>query len=52
MLRNDTGDEQIRWNLKNAFPTKWSGPSFDATGEAVAIETLELTHEGVDVQKW
>lgn len=52
VLRNDTGDEKIRWNLKNAFPTKWSGPSFDATGEAVAIETLELTHEGVDVQKW
>lgn len=52
ILRNDTGEEKIRWNLKNAFPTKWSGPSFDATADAVAIETLELTHEGVDVQKW
>jgi phage tail-like protein len=52
ILRSDVGDEKIRWNLKNAFPTKWSGPSFDATAEAVAIETLELTHEGVDVQKW
>lgn len=52
VLRNDTGEEKIRWNLKNAFPTKWSGPSFDATADAVAIETLELTHEGVDVQKW
>ena len=52
VLRNDLGEEKIRWNLRNAFPTKWSGPSFDATSEAVAIETLELTHEGVDVQTW
>ncbi len=52
VLRNDLGEETIRWNLKNAFPTKWSGPSFDATSDAVAIETLELTHEGVEVQKW
>jgi phage tail-like protein len=52
VLRNDVGEEKIRWNLKNAFPTKWSGPSLDATSEAIAIETLELTHEGVEVQKW
>ena len=52
VLRNDVGEEKIRWNLRNAFPTKWSGPSFDAAADAVAIETLELTHEGVDVQKW
>jgi phage tail-like protein len=52
ILRDDVGDEKIRWNIKNAFPTKWTGPSFDATTDAVAIETLELTHEGVEVQKW
>ena len=52
ILRDDLGEEKIRWNLKNAFPTKWSGPTFDATADAVAIETLELTHEGVEVQKW
>jgi phage tail-like protein len=52
ILRDDLGEEKIRWNIKNAFPTKWSGPSFDATSDAVAVETLELTHEGVEVQKW
>jgi len=52
ILRDDVGEEKVRWNIKNAFPTKWSGPSFDATSDAVAIETLELTHEGVEVQKW
>jgi phage tail-like protein len=52
ILRNDLGEEKIRWNVKNAFPTKWSGPALDATSDAVAIETLELTHEGIEVQKW
>lgn len=52
ILRNDKGEEQIRWNIKNAWPTKWSGPSFDATSDAVAVETFELAHEGIEVQKW
>lgn len=52
ILRDDAGQEKIRWNVKNAWPTKWSGPTFDATSDAVAIETLELAHEGVEVQKW
>jgi phage tail-like protein len=52
ILRDDLGEEKVRWNIKNAFPSKWSGPAFDATSDAVAIETLELTHEGVEVQKW
>src|SRR5438874_7263827 len=38
VLRDDVGTEKIRWNLKNAFPTKWTGPSFDATADAVGIE--------------
>jgi len=52
VLRDDLGVEKIRWNVKNAWPSKWTGPSFDATSDALAIETLELTHEGVVVQKW
>ncbi len=52
VLRNAKGEEQIRWNLKEAWPAKWTGPSFDATADAVAVETLELAHEGIEVQKW
>ena len=52
ILRNERGEEKIRWNIKNAWPTKWTGPSFDATSSAVGIEALELAHEGVEVQKW
>ncbi|AWV06309.1 phage tail protein [Marilutibacter maris] len=52
ILMNEKGEEQIRWNLKNAWPARWNGPGFDATSDAVAIEALELTHEGVEAQTW
>jgi len=45
VLLDDTGAEKIRWNFSNAWPTKWTGPSFNAATTAVAIETLEITHE-------
>jgi phage tail-like protein len=52
ILRDDAGNEKIRWNVKNCWPVKWTGPTFDATSDAIGIETLELAHEGVEVQKW
>lgn len=52
VLMDDAGNDVIRWNLRNCWPTKWSGPSFDATSNEVAIETLELAHEGVAVDTW
>ena len=47
VLYNDAGEEKIRWNFVEAWPTKWTGPSFNATGNEVAIETLEIAHEGL-----
>src|SRR5262245_60962850 len=34
------------WNFMDAYPIKWSGPSLDVGGSAVAMETLELAHNG------
>jgi phage tail-like protein len=45
VLLDDTGVEKIRWNFVNGWPTKWTGPTFNSTSTAVAIETLEITHE-------
>ena len=42
------GQERLRWNFVNAWPAKWDGPDFTAKGNDVAIETLELAHEGVE----
>jgi len=52
VLMNDQGEDAIRWNVRNAWPTKWTGPSLDATSDEVGIETLELTHEGFEVDTW
>jgi phage tail-like protein len=40
------GNLVVQWNLEGAYPVKWSGPSLDATGNQVAIETLEIAHNG------
>lgn len=47
VLLDDTGQEKLRWNFMNAWPSKWTGPSFNSTSSAVAVESLELTHEEV-----
>lgn len=47
ILLDDTGAEKLRWNFVEGWPTKWSGPTFNATGNEVAIESLEIAHEGV-----
>jgi phage tail-like protein len=43
-----SGKEVMRWNFLNAWPSKWTGPSFNAGGKDVAIESLELAHEGLE----
>lgn len=35
------------WTFRDAYPVKWSGPSFKAGDNAVAIESLELAHHGL-----
>jgi phage tail-like protein len=47
ILLDDTGVEKARWNFVNGWPTKWTGPTFNATGNEVAIETMDIVHEGV-----
>jgi phage tail-like protein len=47
VLLDDTGTEKARWNFRDGWPTKWTGPSFNATGNEVAIEALEIIHEGL-----
>jgi phage tail-like protein len=45
VLLDETGAEKLRWNFSNAWPSKWTGPAFNSTSTAIAIETLEITHE-------
>lgn len=44
-----TGQQpEMRVDFLNAFPAKWTGPSLDASQGKVAVETLELAHQGLD----
>jgi phage tail-like protein len=35
------------WYFRRGLPTKYSGPQMNATQNSVAIESIEITHEGV-----
>lgn len=48
VLHNEKHEEVVRWNLVNAWPSKYVGPDLKANANEVAIETVELTHEGVE----
>lgn len=38
------------WKLVNAWPTKITSPDLKANGNEVAIEQLEIAHEGVRIE--
>jgi phage tail-like protein len=40
------GEVVAMWNLAGVFPARWTGPTLDVAGNQVAIETLELAHNG------
>ena len=44
----DSEDNDVwRWNFKEAYPVKWTGPELKSDSNTVAFETLELTHTGI-----
>ena len=47
-MYNQKGDPIAKWNFTNAWPLKLTGPSANAGNNEVAIEELELTHEGYE----
>ena len=49
-LLDETGKPAMVWTLNNAWVTKITGPDLKAEGNEIAIETLELAHEGIDLQ--
>lgn len=51
ILLNDARQEVARWNFYNGWPCRWTGPSLNATGNEVAIETLEIVHEGLELAR-
>lgn len=46
-LLNEAREEALSWQFVEGWPCKWEGPSFNAKNNEVAIETLEICHEGL-----
>jgi phage tail-like protein len=49
VLLNESRQPALTWNFREAWPRKWEGPSFNAKNNEVAIETLEIVCEGVEL---
>jgi phage tail-like protein len=47
ILLDDEGKEAAEWTFTDGWPSKLTFPTFNATTNDVAIDTLEITHEGL-----
>jgi phage tail-like protein len=50
ILMSPLGVPTVAWNFHGGLAAKWTGPSFDAMRDAVAVESLEIAHQGLDLQ--
>ena len=48
ILLDDDRTEVLRWNFFNGWVSKWEGPALNASENEVAIETIEIAHEGLE----
>jgi phage tail-like protein len=46
-LRDEKQNPVMVWNISNAFPVKVEGPQLKAQTNEVAIESIEIAHEGL-----
>ncbi|MCF6357306.1 MAG: phage tail protein [Draconibacterium sp.] len=49
-LLNEEHEPVIVWKVKNAWPTKIQSTDLKADGNEVAIESMEIVHEGLSIQ--
>jgi phage tail-like protein len=47
LLLDENRQEVMRWNFKRAWPCKYTGPGLNAKNNEIAMETLEICHEGL-----
>ncbi|MEJ5053507.1 phage tail protein [Sphingobacterium sp. MYb382] len=49
-LLDESGTPTMVWTLKNAWPTKITGTDMKSDGNEVAVETIEVAHEGLMIE--
>jgi phage tail-like protein len=48
VLLDDQRNEVVRWHFRDGWICKWEGPMLNARANEVAIETIEIAHEGLE----
>ncbi|WP_336364713.1 phage tail protein [Halalkalicoccus salilacus] len=48
LLLDEEGQPGARWEFRNAWPQQYDAPDLDASGNEVAIESMEVAHEGME----
>ena len=48
-LLDENRQEVVRWNFTRGWPCKWTGPGLNAANSEIAMETLEICHEGLEI---
>jgi len=47
VLKDELKRDVVRYNLREAWPSKWTGADMKANANEVAVESLEIVHEGL-----
>ena len=45
---DEDGTEKIRYNFRRGWPSKWDASGLNAAGNDPIIESIEITHEGLE----
>ena len=49
-FHNDAGEESMRVNLFDCYPTKWKGPALNSKNSAHATESIEIMFERMELK--
>ena len=49
VLLDENRAEVMRYNFTNGWPCKYTGPGLNAANNEIAMETLEICHEGLEI---
>ena len=47
ILIDEEGNPKSRWEFSEAWPIKYKAPNLNALGKEIAIESMEIAHEGM-----
>jgi phage tail-like protein len=49
-LLDEARQPALTWEFTDGWPSKWEGPAFNAKNNDIAIEMIEVAHEGLTLQ--